>query len=831
MSMEVRTTCPYCGTGCGVIAKAGTAADWLIDGDPQHPANFGKLCTKGSTLAATLGLEGRLLYPEIHRRRASWDEALDLITGRFAEIAALHGPDAIAFYLSGQLLTEDYYVANKLAKGFIGTPHVDTNSRLCMASSVAGHKRAFGADTVPACYEDLDVADLLVLAGSNAAWNHPILFQRMLANKRERGAKIVAIDVRATATTRQADLVLLIKPGSDAWLFNGLLCHLASNGALDRQYIAQHTSGLDAALKAALAAAPDARAVARQTGLTVAVVRRFYELFSATRRVVTCYSQGINQSTSGSDKVNAILNCHLATGRIGTPGSGPLSLTGQPNAMGGREVGGLANQLAAHMDFDAASIDRVRRFWRAPNLVTREGLKAVEMFEAVRQGRIKAIWILCTNPVVSLPDASHVREALQRCELVIVSDCVTDTDTLAYADVALPATSWGEKEGTVTNSERRISRQRAFLPAPGEARADWWALAEVGRRLGFKSGFPYQDPAEIFREHARLSAFENDGARDFNLSGLADLDDAAYDALEPVQWPVRAGSSAGTDRLFAEGRFFTADRKARFVAVTPLNPAQETAEEFPLRLNTGRVRDQWHTMTRTGRAPELAEPWREPFLEVSPADATRYGLQNGGLARASSPLGHIVLRVQVCEGQPEGQVFAPIHWSQSNASDGSVNTLIAPLLDRISGQPESKATPVAVAPVSVVCSGLVVSRRPVTPNGAVYWSRSRSEDHYLHVVAFAERPAAGWSAWAEQLLGAPARTFMRFEDEGEDVFRAALIEGGSIVALILVEPGPQGIDLDAVAGSLAEKDPVAHEWAKRLLVPAGDGFECARGAP
>ena len=744
MSMEVRTTCPYCGTGCGVIAKAGTAADWLIDGDPQHPANFGKLCTKGSTLAATLGLEGRLLYPEIHRRGASWDEALDLITGRFAEIAALHGPDAIAFYLSGQLLTEDYYVANKLAKGFIGTPHVDTNSRLCMASSVAGHKRAFGADTVPACYEDLDVADLLVLAGSNAAWNHPILFQRMLANKRERGAKIVAIDVRATATTRQADLVLLIEPGSDAWLFNGLLCHLAENGALDRQYIAQHTSGLDAALKAALAAAPDARAVARQTGLTVAVVRRF---------------------------------------------------------------------------------------WRAPNLVTREGLKAVEMFEAVRQGRIKAIWILCTNPVVSLPDASHVREALQRCELVIVSDCVTDTDTLAYADVALPATSWGEKEGTVTNSERRISRQRAFLPAPGEARADWWALAEVGRRLGFKSGFPYQDPAEIFREHARLSAFENDGARDFNLSGLADLDDAAYDALEPVQWPVRAGSSAGTDRLFAEGRFFTADRKARFVAVTPLNPAQETAEEFPLRLNTGRVRDQWHTMTRTGRAPELAEPWREPFLEVSPADATRYGLQNGGLARASSPLGHIVLRVQVCEGQPEGQVFAPIHWSQSNASDGSVNTLIAPLLDRISGQPESKATPVAVAPVSVVCSGLVVSRRPVTPNGAVYWSRSRSEDHYLHVVAFAERPAAGWSAWAEQLLGAPARTFMRFEDEGEDVFRAALIEGGLIVALILVEPGPQGIDLDAVAGSLAEKDPVAHEWAKRLLVPAGDGFECARGAP
>src|SRR5918992_4466255 len=403
MSGAVRTTCPYCGTGCGVIARAAPASRWTIEGDPEHPANFGKLCTKGSTLAATLGLDGRLLYPEIHGRRAGWNEALDLIARRFGEIAGDQGPDAIAFYLSGQLLTEDYYVANKLAKGFIGTPHVDTNSRLCMASSVAGHKRAFGADTVPACYDDLDVADLLVLVGSNAAWNHPILFQRMLANKRERRAKIVAIDVRATATTRQADLALLIEPGSDAWLFNGLLCHVASAGAVDREYVARHTSGFEAGLATAQATAPDARAVARATGLGVAMVRRFFELFSASQRVVTCYSQGINQSSSGTDKVGAILNCHLATGRIGTPGAGPLSLTGQPNAMGGREVGGLANQLAAHMEFDAASIDRVRRFWQAPNLVTHEGLKAVEMFEAASEGRIKAIWILCTNPLVSLP--------------------------------------------------------------------------------------------------------------------------------------------------------------------------------------------------------------------------------------------------------------------------------------------------------------------------------------------------------------------------------------------------------------------------------------------
>jgi assimilatory nitrate reductase catalytic subunit len=309
------------------------------------------------------------------------------------------------------------------------------------------------------------------------------------------------------------------------------------------------------------------------------------------------------------------------------------------------------------------------------------------------------------------------------------------------------------------------------------------------------------------------------------------IQEEAYDANNPVKIQLRAGSGTGTARLFAEGHYFTRDRKARFVAVAPLDPAQGTAEGFPLRLNTGRVRDQWHTMTRTGRAPALAEPWREPFLEVSPADAARYGLQNGGLARASSPLGHIVLRVQVCEGQPDGQVFAPIHWSGANASDGSVNTLIAPLLDRISGQPESKATPVAVAPISVVCSGLVVSRIPVRPHGAIYWSRSLSEHHYLHVVAFAERPAAGWSAWAEEVLGTPARTFMRFEDDGEDVFRAALTEAGSIAALILIGPGPRGIDIEALAGSLAENNPAAHEWARQLLVPAGDGAECARGAP
>ena len=462
MNGPVRTTCPYCGTGCGVIASPGAGGGWKIEGDPKHPANFGKLCAKGNALGATLGAEGRLLYPEISGRRASWDQALDLIASRFKEIAEKHGSESIAFYLSGQLLTEDYYVANKLAKGFIGTPHVDTNSRLCMASSVAGHKRAFGADTVPGCYEDLDVADLIVLVGSNAAWNHPILFQRMLASKRERGAKLISIDVRETATTQASDLALIIAPGTDAWLFNGLLAHLAGAGAIDKDYVARHTSGFDAALETARASAPDVRTVARATGLTIARLRRFYELFATTERVVTCFSQGINQSSTGSDKVNAILNCHLATGRIGKPGAGPFSLTGQPNAMGGREVGGLANQLAAHMDFDDAALDRVGRFWKAPRLIRGQGLKAVQMFDAVHDGKIKALWVLCTNPAASLPNANRAIEALARCEFLVVSDCVGANDTMAHAHVKLPAAGWGEKAGTVTNSERRISRQRAI---------------------------------------------------------------------------------------------------------------------------------------------------------------------------------------------------------------------------------------------------------------------------------------------------------------------------------------------------------------------------------
>jgi assimilatory nitrate reductase catalytic subunit len=534
----VRTTCPYCGVGCGLVATATAEGAPEIHGDPEHPANLGRVCSKGAALGDTLGLDGRLLHPEIRGVRASWDDALAAVADGFARTIAAHGPDSVAFYVSGQLLTEDYYVANKLMKGFIGSANIDTNSRLCMASAVAGYKRAFGADTVPNDYTDLEQAELVVLVGSNLAWCHPVLFQRVTAAKQTNPKlRVVLIDPRRTQTAEIADLCLQLRPGTDVVLFNGLLNYLRREDALDLEFLDAHTEGFGAALRCAKESAASIPAVAAACGLAEDEVLEFYRWFARTPLTVTAFSQGVNQSTSGTDKVNAIINVHLATGRIGKPGMGPFSLTGQPNAMGGREVGGLSNQLAAHMDFAPDNVARVQRFWGARRMADKPGLKAVDLFEAVDSGAVKAIWIMSTNPVVSMPDADRARRALAACELVVVSDCVHDTDTTRCAHVLLPAATWGEKSGTVTNSERRISRQRRFLPVPGEVRPDWWIVAQVAQRMGFGAAFDYDGPAAIFREHARLSALDNDGSRDFDIGAVADVSDADYDSMRPFQWP------------------------------------------------------------------------------------------------------------------------------------------------------------------------------------------------------------------------------------------------------------------------------------------------------
>jgi assimilatory nitrate reductase catalytic subunit len=775
----VRTTCPYCGVGCGIVASLGAGGTWTVKGDPQHPANFGRLCSKGSALAETLSLDDRLLDPMVGDRRVSWDEAIDTVADGFRRVIDRDGPDALAFYVSGQLLTEDYYVANKLMKGFIGRANIDTNSRLCMASSVAGHKRAFGSDTVPGCYEDLDEADLIVLVGSNTAWCHPVLFQRMVANKERRGARLVVIDPRRTATAEVADLHLPLRGGSDALLFNGLLVELARREAIDRGYIEAHTIGFADALEAARNGAPDVPKTAVLSGLGEDDVARFFAWFAETEKVVTCYSQGVNQSIHGTDKVNAIINCHLATGRIGKPGMGPLSLTGQPNAMGGREVGGLANQLAAHMGFDDAAIDRVGRFWNAPAIARREGLKAVDLFRAVEEGKIRALWVMATNPVVSLPRAEAVRRALARLDFLVVSDNVITADTVTLAKVRLPACGWGEKDGTVTNSERRISRQRAFLPAPGEAKPDWWIITQVARRMGYADAFPYSTPGQIFAEHAALSAFENGGTRDFDLGALAGLTEDGYDRLEPTQWPARQAAAPAEQRLFADGAFFTDDRRARFVPVGP--PQRPADEQFPLRLNTGRIRDQWHTMTRTGKSARLSQHIAEPYLEVHPEDAERSGLENGGWAEVTTAHGSTVLPVRLNDGQQPGAIFAPIHWSGENSSHGRIGALVHGVTDAISGQPDSKATAARVRPVTFRYRGFIVSRQPLVPSCA-YWVRVRQEGGWLHLVAMNEIPASTWRDWFLRHMKDDAGDVLELSDGQGAAYRVALVQGQRLEA-------------------------------------------------
>ncbi|MFJ3046446.1 molybdopterin-dependent oxidoreductase [Herbaspirillum chlorophenolicum] len=821
-----QTTCPYCGVGCGVSASMKQDGSIGIKGDELHPANQGRLCVKGSALGETVDLDGRLLYPKMrgadgNMRRVAWDEALDTVASTFSAIVAEHGPDAVALYVSGQLLTEDYYIANKLMKGYIGSANIDTNSRLCMSSAVAGHKRAFGEDLVPLAYEDLELADMVVLVGSNAAWCHPILFQRIARIKETKPhAKLVVIDPRRTATCELADLHLPVKAGTDVWLFNGLMSYLAHRGARDNAFIEAHTNGLNEALAVADADCADPATVARICKVDLADLLAFYEAFAGTEKVVTGFSMGVNQSSAGTDKVNSIINCHLITGRIGKPGMGPFSITGQPNAMGGREVGGLANMLAAHMDLDnAVHRDIVQGFWASPRIADQPGYKAVDLFRAIEDGRVKAVWVMATNPMVSLPDADLVRRALEKCELVVSSDIIEKTDTNAFAHVLLPALGWGEKDGTVTNSERRISRQRSFLLAPGEARPDWEIICDVARRMGF-DGFHFDGPHAIFDEHARLSAHRNGepeaavgGAaksrRVFSLAGLAGIGKPQYDALQPIQWPVQRlsdGSVVGTARVLEDLRFTHADGRARFVATVPRNPANQTSDEFPLVLNTGRVRDQWHTMTRTGKSATLANHIPESFIDIHPQDALLYGVREGGLARISSRWGAMVARVQHGGGIPRGSVFVPIHWNDQSASDARVGALVNPVVDPVSGEPEFKHTPVAIEEFRVAWHGFILTRHELALDDITHWTRVQGRDFTRFELA-GRSNITDHAAWARKLLGVddPEADWLEYEDLTDGTYRAVHVVDDRIDMCIFMSARPDLPSRSWLAGLFAKQ--------------------------
>jgi assimilatory nitrate reductase catalytic subunit len=677
---EVATTCCYCGIGCGVLARVANGAIESVRGDPAHPANFGRLCTKGMTLHKA-DPSFRALYPEVDNERVSWGHALDFLAARLRETIQRLGPDAIGFYVSGQFLTEDYYVFNKLAKGLIGTNNIDTNSRLCMASAVAGYKQTLGADAPPACYEDVDAAECLFIAGSNTAWAHPVLFRRI---EQARPRHLVVVDPRKTETARAATLHLQIAPGTDVALFNGMLHVILREGWCDERYVHRRTEGLEA-VRAEVATWSPAAAAAR-CRISERDLLDAARLFAQSSATLSLYCQGLNQSASGTAKNAALINLHLATGQIGRPGAGPFSLTGQPNAMGGREVGGMANLLPAHRDLANPEHRReVAEFWGVSAVPAKPGKTAVEMFEAARTGEIKILWIACTNPAQSLPDQRLVHEALQRAELVVVQDAYRNTETGRYAHVFLPAAGWGEKEGTMTNSERRISRVRAALPPPGETRADWQIAVDVARRLGGEGLFPYRQPEEIFNEHR-----ETTRGRDLDITGLSY---ALLDERGPQQWPFPEGAAEGKKRLYEDGAFPTASGRARFVP-TPYRPvAEEVDADFPFRLTTGRLRDQWHSMSRTGTIAQLFSHEPEPRLTMHPDELP------GELVKLCSRRGELYLPAVGDADLPPGTVFIPMHWGArflGGKERLGVNELTIAALDPTSRQPELKHCAVRV---------------------------------------------------------------------------------------------------------------------------------------
>ena len=785
-----KTTCPYCGVGCGVIVSE-NQGQFSVNGNPDHPSNLGRICSKGAALADTLDNEGRMLQPQINGINSSWDETIALIAGRFESCIDQYGPESVAMYVSGQLLTEDYYVANKIMKGFIGSANIDTNSRLCMSSVVAAQKRAYGSDSVPNCYEDLERTNLIVIVGSNTAWCHPVIFQRIRQAKNANpNCQIVVIDPRKTATCDIADMHLAIKSGKDSVLFNGLLTYLNDHNEINKQFVDNCVEGMQQTLDAAYESSANIDDVAQICGISKDELETFYAMFARKEKVITLFSQGVNQSHTGTDNVNAIINCHLFSGRIGRPGMGAFSLTGQPNAMGGREVGGLANQLTAHMDLENADHrNLVQQHWQSPHIADKAGYKAVDLFDAILDNKIKALWVIGTNPAVSMPDNNRVRKALSHCEFLVVQDCMQNTDTTDLAHVLLPASTWGERDGMVTNSERRLSRQRAFRDAPGEALPDWKIISSVAHKMGFTSAFNYQSPVEIFTEYAALSGKENNGTRDFDISLFSDLDEKGYEQFIPTQWPVKYNLLSGTQRLFEDGKFFTASGKAQMIPINPKGPANPVSKKYPLILNTGRIRDQWHTMTRTGKSPKLSTHLSEAFIQIHSDDAKRFNIFKDNLVNITSAWGDSTVRASINDDIPAGMVFMPMHWNDQYASNALTDNLVNPDRDPFSGQPEFKHTPVAIEPAKKSWYGFLLSRRQLDLSSQDYWNLNKGHSLWRYEIAGNETPD-NWAENARNLLCAHEQDvkWMEYLDQSAKQYRAARMVGDQLESCIFISP-------------------------------------------
>jgi assimilatory nitrate reductase catalytic subunit len=784
----VKSTCPYCGVGCGVDIN-----QEQITGDAAHPANRGSLCVKGSALKESLAMPSRLLYPKLAGKEVSWDHATTEIADRFHQAITQYGPDAVAMYVSGQILTEDYYVANKLMKGYVGSANIDTNSRLCMSSAVAAHVRAFGEDVVPVNYNDIDTTDLIIIIGANTAWTHPILFKRIQkARDLNPNLKLVVIDPRKTVTAEQADLYIPICNDGDVTLYNGVLRYLIDNDGLDSRFIEQHTNGYDALFSQLSDSAFELAQVSQTIGVELSLLETFCQWFKDSPTALTLFCQGVNQSESGVDKGNAIINAHLISGKIGVSGSGPFSLTGQPNAMGGREVGGLANQLAVHRGFDPESVALVQQFWRSPTIATKPGFKAVELFDAVDRGEIKVIWIMATNPVVSMPNADLVRRALEKCEFVIVSDITADSDVADYADLLLPAAGWGEKQGMVTNSERRMSRQRQFITPPGAAQADWWAVSQVGAKLcdhlNVANGFEFMNAADVFREYAAMTGINRNTHLKLDLSAVSDMSDEEYEAWVPTKWPL------GRSAPYSDLLFSTPSGRANFVLTAPDSLKQSSLKQNNgWWLNTGRQRDQWHTMTRTGHIAKLAAGEAEPTVYMNSKSAAELGIARGEIAKLTmlNSDTELLAKAEFDEGLVGKQLFMSMHWAGKYSGLSQVNRVVQPQFDPISGQPAFKSSPVMISAALIKHYALFVGELRHLPNSDYF---SYQQEELCGVWRYASAKAL---AKSDLLLESDER---QFTIDTENGWMTIVCRSGSsalewsVIGVLIVARKPIGTD-------------------------------------
>ncbi|WP_332673765.1 nitrate reductase [Aromatoleum sp.] len=850
--MKTKATCPYCGVGCGVVIEHDGRRVTGVAGDPRHPANFGRLCTKGATLHLTTRPESRLLHPELRparglaRERVGWDTAIATAAERFAAAIDEHGPDSVAFYISGQLLTEDYYVFNKLVKGLIGTNNLDSNSRLCMSSAVAAYKQTLGADAPPCSYEDFALTDCVLIAGANPAYAHPVAFRRIEDAKAARPEmKLIVVDPRRTDTAATADLHLAILPGTDIWLYNAMLNVLLWEGLVDNAFIRAHTDGFaalrDHVREVTPAVAAEVCGLGTRGADDIITAARWWGEANAA---MSLWCQGLNQSTHGTHNGAALIALSLATGKIGRPGCGPFSLTGQPNAMGGREVGGMANLMSGHRDLaNAGHRAEVARLWGVEDVPAKPGLTAIELFDAAHDGRIKALWIACTNPAQSLPEQQRLREALARCDFVVLQEAYCNTETAPFADLLLPAASWGEKEGTVTNSERRITHVHRAVAPPGEAKPDWRIVCDFALALGPRIGkdaeklFPYASPADIFDEHAATTR-----GRDLDIGGLS------YDVLDsagPQQWPFPEGADA-TDaasraRLYADGRFSTPDGRARFVVPTQALTAERTDARYPLALTTGRLRDQWHGMSRTGKVAQLYNHVDEARIEMNADDLALRGIESGELVRVKSRRGDVILRAAASAEIRSGQAFVAMHWGTNTLNSAGANAVTLRASDPFSKQPELKHATVQVEKAELPFHALIMRGEPGIDDrddganaAGLAVERAAALAPWLERFGYASLALAGrdhpavvlriahdrpippaWLAELDMLLGLDDAHCVTYSDARRGITKRARIENGFLVGLRLTGETAAAAWLRDV---LVERQPAA-DLRRWILAP------------